>query len=276
MARPNWEYVRVDVLLPSSHKLDDLTRSAKWTLVELWCHCGQHLTDGFVRDAVWRKTGTPRERHSIVAAGLAEPVTGGYQMHDYLDHQRSRNEVEALKKKRSDAGRKGGRATASAAASAGASASTGTDRISAARTSRSTATAHRETSNDQLSTGTLSPPSDGDMPAHPASDPKQVLKQNGSKSVAEAEAEAEAELVADVVTPTDPSSNYTSKNISLPYANGHLEGTKGRLALKPETLINETPKTRRKFRTEQERQLEALAQWQRENPQPEDTHGQPG
>lgn len=223
MARPNWEYVRVDVLLPSNHKLDGLHPAAKWTLIELWCHCGQHLTDGYVRDAMWRKIGTPRTRQAIIAAGLAEKVDGGYQMHDYLEHQRSRADVLALKKKRADAGRKGGTARANA---------------------------------------------------------KQVLeqvpKQTSSKSVAEAEAEAEAELVADVVTPTDPSSNYTSKNISLPYANGHLEGTKGRLALKPETLINETPKTRRKFRTEQERQLEALAQWQRENPQPEDTHGQPG
>lgn len=214
MARPNWEYVRVDVLLPSSHKLDGLHPAAKWTLIELWCHCGQHLTDGFVRDAIWRKTGTANARRALVGAGLAEQVAGGYQMHDYLDHQRSRAEVLALKKKRSEAGRKGGRATANAAASAGASASTTASGIPADRTSVRPRSAHRETSNDQFSTGIISPPPDIKRPAQPASDPKQVLKQNGSKIAAEAEAEAEADLpVADVVSQRTRSNGRTVDEI---------------------------------------------------------------
>jgi general stress protein YciG len=114
VARPNWEYIRVDVLLPDNPKLDGLSAAAKWTLIELWCHCGQRLSDGFVRDAAWKRFSTAAVRRQLISRGLAERVEGGYQMHDYLDHQRSRNEVNELREKRAAAGRKGGQAKASA------------------------------------------------------------------------------------------------------------------------------------------------------------------
>lgn len=117
MARPNWEYIRVDVLLPDHPKLDGLGAAAKWTLIELWCHCGQRLSDGFVRDAAWKRFGTAPIRRQIVEHGLAERVTGGYRMHDYLDHQRSLDEVTALREKRSEAGKRSGAARAKAKAS---------------------------------------------------------------------------------------------------------------------------------------------------------------
>jgi hypothetical protein len=88
VARPNWEYIRIDVQLPDHPKLDGLSYAAKWTLVELWCWCGEQRTDGFVRDAKWKSFGPPSARAALVSAGLARRVTGGYQMHDYLDHQR--------------------------------------------------------------------------------------------------------------------------------------------------------------------------------------------
>ena len=109
MARPNWEYIRVDVLLPGHPKLAGLPRSARWTLVELWCHCGQYHTDGWVREAVWKGIGTKADRDAIVKAELAEPAPmGGYVMHDYTDHNRSKADIQALSQKRADAGRKGG------------------------------------------------------------------------------------------------------------------------------------------------------------------------
>jgi hypothetical protein len=120
VARPNWEYIRVDVLLPDNGKLDGLSPLAKWTLLELWCYCGQNLTDGFVREAKWKKFGTSAVRRQLSdpARKLAERVPGGYQMHDYLEHQRSRAEVDELRKKRSEAGKKSGEARARAKASA--------------------------------------------------------------------------------------------------------------------------------------------------------------
>ena len=110
MARPNWEYIRVDVLLPGHPKLAGLPRSARWTLVELWCFAGRYHTDGFISDGVWGETGPAADRRRLVERGLAERVDGGYQMHDYTEHNRSRDEIEQLSARRAEAGRKGGSA----------------------------------------------------------------------------------------------------------------------------------------------------------------------
>lgn len=113
MARANWEWIKIDVLLPGHPKLAGLSPAARWTLVELWCHCGQYHTDGWVREAVWNKTGTRTHRDAIVKAELADPAPmGGYIMHDFTGpngHQRSKEEIDELSAKRAEAGRKGGR-----------------------------------------------------------------------------------------------------------------------------------------------------------------------
>lgn len=110
MARPNWEYIRVDVLLPEHPKIDLLSRSARWTLVELWCYCGRQRTDGIVTAQRWKTFGTPAERRQILDAGFAERIGAGdsfgYLMHDYLDHQRSREEIGELSAKRTEAAKK--------------------------------------------------------------------------------------------------------------------------------------------------------------------------
>lgn len=118
MARDNWNYIRVDVLLPSNPKLSGLNLAQKWLLIGAWCYCGEHLTDGFIPTPIWRKLGRPRDRQALLDIGCAEEVPGGVNMHDYLEHQRSRAEVQEVKRKRAEAGSKGGRAKANAVASA--------------------------------------------------------------------------------------------------------------------------------------------------------------
>lgn len=125
MARPNWEYIRVDVLLPGHPKLAGLPRSARWTLIELWCFAGRYHTDGFVSDDVWGETGPSADRRKLVERGFAERVDGGYMMHDFTGpdgHQRSLAEIKALSAKRAEAGRKGGGARGNTEASASADA----------------------------------------------------------------------------------------------------------------------------------------------------------
>lgn len=113
MARANWEWIKIDVLLPGHPKLAGMPPSAKWTLVELWCHCGQYHTDGWVTGDVWPTIGRKQDRDAIVKRGLAEPAPmGGYIMHDFTGpdgHQRSKQEIDELSAKRAEAGRKGGR-----------------------------------------------------------------------------------------------------------------------------------------------------------------------
>jgi hypothetical protein len=109
VARPNWEYIRVDVLLPGHPKLAGLPRSARWTLVELWCFAGRYHTDGFISDDVWGETGPPADHRKLVERGLAEKVSGGYQMHDFIGpdgHQRSKAEIEELSVRRSESGKR--------------------------------------------------------------------------------------------------------------------------------------------------------------------------
>lgn len=113
-ARPNWTYIRVDVLMPTNPKVCGLGLASRWLLIELWCYCGQHLTDGYVPAQVWRRTGRARDRQALVDNGFASKTDGGYLMHDYLEHQRSRAEVDDLREKRRKAGERGGHARANA------------------------------------------------------------------------------------------------------------------------------------------------------------------
>lgn len=123
MARDDRTYITVHDGMPEHPKVEALSDRAFRVLVDLWCWCSRHLNDGVIPEAVWlKRTGTSKVRKELLAA-LVDVVDGEYVMHDYLEHQRSRAQVEALKAKRAEAGRKGGRARAANQASAEASAS---------------------------------------------------------------------------------------------------------------------------------------------------------
>lgn len=111
MARPNWEYIRVDVLLPEHPKAEGLSDKAFRALIELWCYCARQRSDGTVPASRWRKVPL-KVRGEIVGSGFADPLLqgdpdAGVMMHGYLEHQRSREEVDELAAKRAEAGRKG-------------------------------------------------------------------------------------------------------------------------------------------------------------------------
>lgn len=103
MADPR-TYIKVHDGMPDHPKVDGLSDAAFRLLVETWCWSSRHLTDGFVRQAAWVKRGRPKARAELLAAGLAEEVDGGVQMHDYLEHQRSAAQVEEIMKARGRGG----------------------------------------------------------------------------------------------------------------------------------------------------------------------------
>lgn len=112
MARPNWEFIRVDVLLMEHPKIEGLSDKAFRHLLDLWCYCGRNRNDGIVTDRRW-KTVPPKVRDELVTRGLADPIDigGGCVMHDFTGpdgHQRSRKEIDELSERRAEAGRKGG------------------------------------------------------------------------------------------------------------------------------------------------------------------------
>lgn len=106
-------YIRVHDGMPDHPKVLPLSDKAFRLLVETWAWCSHHLTDGLVTAAVWSKRSTPAARKQLIAAGLAEVLDNGdIQMHDYLEHQRSAADVEEIRRKKREAGQKGGRARA--------------------------------------------------------------------------------------------------------------------------------------------------------------------
>lgn len=89
----------------------------------LFCRLGsysaKHLTEGHVDASVVRDYGTPATVRKLVAVGMLhmighgclkceQPVDDGYVMHDYLDYNRSRKQIEAARehgRKRQQKGR---------------------------------------------------------------------------------------------------------------------------------------------------------------------------
>jgi hypothetical protein len=114
MARPNWEYIRVDVLLPEHPKIEALSDKAFRVLFDLWCYCGRNHTDGVVTEKRWKDTGTSKARAELVKAGLVELRPGeGCVMHDFVGpdgHQRTRAEIDEVSARRSESGKRGAEA----------------------------------------------------------------------------------------------------------------------------------------------------------------------
>ena len=90
---------RIDDSLYDHPKLDALGRNRLAcvglnTLAQSWCN--RWLTDGHVpADRVRKLGGTVALAETLVTAGMWERTDGGYQIHDFLDYNDSREEVTA-------------------------------------------------------------------------------------------------------------------------------------------------------------------------------------
>ena len=82
---------------------------AAWLHVRAIAYCARHLTDGLLSPAAARAVGaTTLLSDRLVKARLWDRQGEGFRIHDYLDYQPSRAEVVELRKKRAEAGRRGG------------------------------------------------------------------------------------------------------------------------------------------------------------------------
>lgn len=124
-------YIRVHDGMDDHPKIVGLSDGAFRLLMRSWSYCSRQLTDGRLPEAAWRDRGSAKSRRELTDAGLAHlpghtchhpdcpsPPPRHVQMHDYLEHQRSAAEVAELKRKRAEAGRRGGHAKANAVANA--------------------------------------------------------------------------------------------------------------------------------------------------------------
>lgn len=109
-------------------KLDDKFRQhpkvlsvdfeARWLHVAGMGYAAEYLTDGFIPERVLCMLSDVANAKAsathLLEAGLWEVVEGGYQIHDYLQYNPSKEEVLAMREARIDAGKKGGLAKAKA------------------------------------------------------------------------------------------------------------------------------------------------------------------
>jgi len=94
-------YAQIDVGAPRHVKLLPLSDGAKWLWLVALCHCQEHLTDGFVADEVIPLLTTLVNTRpttllvkQLTRARLWVRSEGGYQIHDYLVWNASREKVQ--------------------------------------------------------------------------------------------------------------------------------------------------------------------------------------
>lgn len=117
------EYVRISVDIALNPKLATLDNpAAGWLAVVAIAYCGQNLTDGeFIPGVVYRLAGVePQVGKDLIDVGLwhepghdcqrcPQPGDRKLIVHDYLQHQRSKDEAQSLRSVRSKAGAEGAR-----------------------------------------------------------------------------------------------------------------------------------------------------------------------
>lgn len=141
------EWARLDSTYPSHPKILRVGPIGELIHMRAICYAARHLTDGLIPtealpglyvglDKLRLTEGTKARGHlklgrevlkvdwpsALIAAGLWEVCAGGWQLHDYLQHNPSRQEYEQMLDSRRQAGRRGGLASAQARAQANASA----------------------------------------------------------------------------------------------------------------------------------------------------------
>ena len=105
-------WVKIDDRMPEHPKVAGLSDRAFRAHVEALCYCAGVLTDGRIPAVVAKGRKWTRAAAELVAARLWETADDGWAVHDYLKHQRSKEEAIDLSMKRAEAGARGGKAKA--------------------------------------------------------------------------------------------------------------------------------------------------------------------
>lgn len=98
--------------MPDNIKIAGLSDAAFRTLIKAWCYCSRVRTNGKIPTPVWETLGNAKVRKELLAAPLMDPqksplftqIPGGVMAHDYLKHNRSASEIEAVSSARADSG----------------------------------------------------------------------------------------------------------------------------------------------------------------------------
>ena len=104
-------------------KVIDLPKDAKLLYLSALAYCAGQLTDGLITPGALRVVAATvdvsrADAAELVSAGLWEKVEAGWQVHDYLEYQPTRDKALAIKQARAEAGSRGGHKSADSRAGA--------------------------------------------------------------------------------------------------------------------------------------------------------------
>lgn len=140
MARDDRLYARLTLDFGDSPKIAPLSDTAFRRYIEAVLWSRRLLTDGHVPTGMARRLFDDASLAELTTNDPLRPslvaVDGGYQIHDFLEHQTSRAEIELMREHKREAGRKGGKARAARlqSSSSGVAAATGSLGVSSSRT----------------------------------------------------------------------------------------------------------------------------------------------
>lgn len=112
MGKSKKPYITVTNEMPEHPKTMELSDKAFRKLITMWCWCNQNKTDGKVPKGYLSEKIPAKVRKELVTHGWLEEVDGEWHAHDYLDHQKSKDEIEQLTKDKEASGSRGGKASA--------------------------------------------------------------------------------------------------------------------------------------------------------------------
>lgn len=97
-------WIKLDQSMPDNPKVMPLSDSAFRLYITALCWTARHKKDGRLPKGVLRALGTPARIKELVAAELLDEVAEGYEIHDYLKHQMSADDVATAKRTRREDG----------------------------------------------------------------------------------------------------------------------------------------------------------------------------
>lgn len=109
-------YIQVEASVRTHRKFLKAGPAASWLWLCGMGYCQDGLTDGFIPfeaiDYLGVKPNTARKLKTVlVSVGLWDVVDGGWRVHDYLQHNRSAQDIRTTKDRRRAGGALGGRPT---------------------------------------------------------------------------------------------------------------------------------------------------------------------
>jgi hypothetical protein len=105
-------WMKLETAVARNRKFVKAGPGPSWLWVCGIAYCQESLTDGFIPEEALPYLGVKSAANLVkhlVSAGLWDIIDGGWMVHDYLQHNRSSADIDALKERRAAGGKLGGR-----------------------------------------------------------------------------------------------------------------------------------------------------------------------